>query len=103
MSEPGTYGAGTIGIVSYKFERPVPPRMSPAIRIRNRQPMTAINWEAAWIWLVPGGYGNLAFAVCEMREQTGSASKTNRPLLPTQGSESLNSSPLATSENSRRF
>jgi hypothetical protein len=47
MSEPDTYGAGTIGIVSYKSERPVPSEevKFPARRIRNRQPVTAINRE----------------------------------------------------------
>jgi hypothetical protein len=44
-------------------------------------------------------YSNLAFAACEMSEQTGSASKTKRPPLPPQGSRSLNSSPVTSNQN----
>jgi hypothetical protein len=38
-----------------------------------------------------------------MSEQTGSASKTKRPLLPPQESESLNISPLTSNQNLLRF
>jgi len=41
--------------------------------------------------LVTPIYRNLAFACCEIDEQTGSANETNRPLLGPQETGSLNS------------
>jgi hypothetical protein len=48
-------------------------------------------------------YDNLAFAFCEIDEQTGSANETNRPLLGPQESGSLNSFTAAIYKIERSF
>ena len=60
MSEPGVYGAGIIGIVSYNVT-------------------IVINPPLRTTCLAAVIYGNLAFTRCEMDEQTGSVSETKRP------------------------
>jgi hypothetical protein len=60
MSEPGVYGAGIIGIVSYNVT-------------------IVINPPLRTTCLAAVIYGNLAFTRCEMDERTGSVSETKRP------------------------
>jgi hypothetical protein len=86
MSEPGVYGGGIIGIVSFRLDSRV--LLNPAV-LEQRQ-TTVINPPLRPTCLAAAIYGNLAFTCCEMGEQTGSASETKRPPLGPQGSGSLN-------------
>jgi hypothetical protein len=81
MSEPGAYGVGIIGIVSYEpngnhrhaHERRYRCSADSGTTIRLISKLEPTR-------PVAGIYGNLAFACCEMDEQIGSASETNRLL-----------------------
>lgn len=54
---------------------------------------------------MPGGgfYDNLAFAFCEMSEQTQGTRETKRQVQRLQGGERLNSSQLAPEQNPSLF
>ncbi len=97
MSEPDTYGAGTIGIVSYRFN--VKPSKD---YDHQHEHDTCVSlgqaWRSArliykpWLTRLMTATGrNLAFTCCEIGEQTGSASETKHSLLRAEGSARLNS------------
>jgi hypothetical protein len=84
MSEPGVYGVGIIGIVSYSPTTTItinthttcvipPAKHAQAALIRNEN---RINLQVRPVRFVTPIYRNLASACCKMDEQTGSASET---------------------------
>ncbi len=95
MSEPGEYGVGTIGIVSYSATiNPHKSDCPPTTRLcnplsRREKAEAALNQIALLSLICSNGQqtprraicANLAPSVCEMSEQTGSASETKGPLL----------------------
>ena len=89
MSEPGVYGGGITGIVSFRPDSGTlhNPRSTGAAPDHNVT--IVINPPLRPTCLAAVIYGNRAVTRCEMDEQTGSVSET-KPPLGLQGSGSLN-------------
>jgi len=79
MSEPGVYGVGIIGIVSFRPDSGTlhNPRSTGAAPDHNVT--IVINPPLRPTCLAAVIYGNRAVTRCEMDEQTGSVSETKRP------------------------
>ena len=76
MSEPDAYGATIFGIVSSRVERGAPAtRRNRALAERAEQLLIRSLPQTR---VVADIFRNLAFATCEISEQTGSARKTKR-------------------------
>jgi hypothetical protein len=110
MSEPDACGAGITGIVSYRLQQPYPSNnaiiagcMHSYARVLIQNIIAVISLQTAADLSSGSFYDDLAFAVCEMSEQTGSTSETKRQMLGSQGGGRLNNSQLAIKQDAPLF